>query len=130
MDTKTLAAVVAVAAIAAAATVLTAYFTIHSTGRIIGFGVTCSVDAIDWGDLGPGETAQAGFHVLNTGDRNGTLSMTADTPAYLTLTWDAEGAELQPKQSRFVLLTLEAAADAEPQDFSFDIVITLTGGEV
>lgn len=131
METKTLVGIVAVAAIVATAAVLIAYAAISSSGRIIGFGVECSIDAIDWGDIAPEQQKQVSFTVTNTGDRDGTLTMTSNAPDYLTLTWDSEGALLQTAQTRTVTLTLTASASAQPQDFNFDIVITLTeaGGE-
>lgn len=128
MDNKTIAAIIAVAAITSVAAVLIAYSTIRSHGRIVGFGVDNSIDEIDWGVLSPGETAQVGFTVTNTGGKSGILNLTAPgIPSFLMISWNSEGASLQPGEQRFVQVTLEAASNAQPQDFNFDIIITLKG---
>lgn len=112
-----------------AAAILIAYFTVHNTGRIVTFGVAASDNQIDWGSLQPGDTAQVNLTITNTGSQAGNLTMTSDAPVYLTLTWNAENATLQGFESLPVTFTLQVAADAQPQNFNFDITITLTGGE-
>lgn len=126
-DKVALALVITAAIIGVAIVIATV--AIRNTGRVISFGVTADVSEIDWGDMAPGLTKQVSFNVTSNSSIDGALTMTHTAPSYLTLTWDSEGVTLTPDETRAVTFMLTASDTAQPQSFSFDITITLTGGE-
>lgn len=128
METNTKLAVVAVAiTVIAVAAVLIATWRINNTGRIITVGVSASINTIDWGDISPNETKVVTFIVTNTGSTIGNLTMTTEgMPTDLLISWDANGRVLQANQSTTVTVQLTAKPAATAQNFTFNIIITLT----
>jgi hypothetical protein len=117
---------------------------IPSTGKvfIVSLGVDvfwdpeCSnqVSEVDWGVLEPGDSKNVSVYVKNTGNKALILSMNATdwAPAtaetYITVTWDAEDAQLSDGGVLKVSITLSVSAGVSGiTDFQFSIVIT--GGE-
>ena len=87
--------------------------------------------SISWGAIYPGNSTSVTVYVKNTGTKQITLSMTAnswvpeDADDYLTLSWDQQGTVLDADDSVSANLTLTADRDTgDLADFSFDIVIT------
>ena len=87
--------------------------------------------SISWGAIYPGNSTSVTVYVKNTGTKQITLSMTAnswapeDADDYLTLSWDQQGIVLNAGDSVSANITLTADPDTgDLADFSFDIVIT------
>jgi len=138
----TLLAIAVLAAMGTAAfALLSATQKIPNTGNIsaIGVGVYWDSDCndkvsfISWGSLGPGETKDIGFYILNEGNVAIVLSMTSDnwnsTEAFnfITLEWDREGYMLISGSSIHAVLTLSISSTiSEVEGFSFDTIVTGT----
>ena len=132
---KRLVFAVAVAVLIAAATQATLQNTarVSSTGRIKTVDCSVNVDRIDWGILGPGETAKRTVTVNNTGTVPATLSFTTgewnppEAADYLYLSWNYAGAVLQPKDAIIIDFQLYVSESVQNiTDFSFTITITAT----
>lgn len=113
------------------ASLLSASFTIPTTGQVAGVGVSVSPNTLNWGAIAPGTQKTLLVQVTNTGNVPVMLSMaTQNMPSYLTLAWNCTGATVPASQSISASFTLTASAQA-PQgaNFAFNITITGTGGE-
>jgi len=121
---------------------LTTSKTIGSTGSVkainveIYWDIECTqvVTEIDWGALESGDTATNTVYVKNTGNSAMTLSMyysgwdPAEAGSYITLSWDREGATIDPDAVVEATLTLSVSASISGiTTFSFNIVIEGTG---
>ncbi len=143
MTKRETALVIALAAtiIVAAIVVLVATYTIHTTGKIKGIGVTVSWDpagtqpctAIDWGVLGPGDLAGVTVYIKNVKNTNATLSIARNNTqpseflTYSTLSWNYSGQVLHPTETICTQLTLLVNPNiSNITQFSFDIIITAT----
>jgi len=91
------------------------------------------VSAVDWGMLDPGATLDVTVYIRNEGTVPMTLSMTTDewvpseAAAYLTLSWNREGSQVNPQavvQATLILAVSSSISDVT--DFSFEITITGT----
>jgi hypothetical protein len=127
-----------------AASLLTAYQSVPSTGNVkaVGVGVYSdsgcnnNVTSIDWGLLTPGATINKTVYIRNNGNVPVTLNITTNSwnPAsahtYITLSWNREGYVLGTGQSTRVtqaLLTLSVSFNTIGiTSFSFNIIITGT----
>lgn len=98
---------------------------IQNSGSIVTFGVSASVSEINWGNFYPSQTKSSNFTLTNTGSFSGKLTMNSTAPDFLSLSWDSEGAVLQPNETREVWVFLTASPSATQQLFNFDITITL-----
>ncbi len=92
------------------------------------------VNSVDWGTPEPGEVAYQTVYIKNSGSAPLYVSMITSnwTPVeaanYLTLTWDREGASIDPDQVLPAFLTLTVSDTITGiTDFSFNIVIEGTG---
>ena len=92
------------------------------------------VNSVDWSTPEPGEAVQKTVYVKNSGSAPLNVSMTTSswTPVeaanYITLTWDSEGAPIDPDQVLQALLTLTVSDTITGiTDFWFNIVIEGTG---
>ena len=118
---------------------------IPSTGRvfIVSLGVdvfwdpecTSQVPEVDWGIFEPGDSKNVSVYVKNTGNTALILSINttdwapATAEMYITVAWDAEGAQLSVGEVLKVNITLSVSAGVSGfTDFQFSIVIT--GGEI
>lgn len=134
------AAVVAAAVIVAVALIVVSY-RVHSVGTLKTLSLkaysdqNCTVEAqaIDWGQLSPGETAESALYVKIAGNTPANLTMTAENwePAaaanYITLSWDYAGQILQPNQVLKVKIQLHVSSQIQGiTDFSNDIILTAT----
>jgi hypothetical protein len=104
---------------------------IRSTGTIKTVGVQSSVSSIDWDGLAPGAAATETVTFTNNGSVAEKLSMTTGNwepsaaASYITLSWDREGAVLQPAASTSATFTLSVSASIiDVKQFSFDITVT------
>lgn len=108
----------------------------HAAIKTIGVGVfwdqacTLNVTSIEWGMLEPGEQKNVTVYVRSEGNTPGSLSMITDAwqpenaSEFITLTWTAEGLELDPGEVSPVVFTLTVAPSISGiRDFSFDITI-------
>lgn len=89
------------------------------------------ITTIDWGIIGPGETKNVTFYIVNTGNSNVVLSenttnwSSSNASNYLTLNWNYQGQKIGPTQALQTTLTLAMSPDIKGfTTFSFDIVIT------
>ena len=88
------------------------------------------VDTIEWGLLEPGDSVNKTVYIKNTGNAPLTLNMfyTGWVPLeagdHITLSWNKEGATIDPDGVTSAVLTLSVSASASGvTDFSFDIII-------
>jgi len=94
---------------------------------------TIELKTIEWGDLQPGYEVTRTIYLKNTGNTKGTLTLETSnrTPPtvkdLITLTWNREGATLNPDEIIDADLTLKVSlAATEETTFTGDIIITLT----
>jgi hypothetical protein len=94
---------------------------------------TQPVTALSVGTLNPGGTATQTVWIKNTGNVPETLTMTtnnwtpANTPTYLTLTWNQQNIVLNAGASIQATLTLTAASNTGSlTNFSCDVTLTGT----
>jgi archaellum component FlaG (FlaF/FlaG flagellin family) len=87
-----------------------------------------------WGVVYPGGGANWTIYVKATGNAPVTLGMAASgwvptgASAFLSLSWDREGAHLNPGQVLNATLVLSVAPDVNGvTDFSFNVIITGSG---
>ena len=95
---------------------------------------TQTVDNVDWGLPGPGDTVNRIMYVKNSGNApmNLSLTITSWTPAeaetHLIPSWNGEGISIDPDEVVMVTLTLEVSeAVTGITDFSFTITIEGSG---
>ena len=115
---------------------------IPSTGLVLAVNlgvfadVGCSVNltAIDWGSLYPGDSASRTVYVKNTGSAPIALSMAVSgwNPAIaegqLAVTWDKEGASLNPGESTAAVLTLSVSVSVhDVADFTVTVAVSGSG---
>jgi len=93
-----------------------------------------SLSSINWGTLSPGGNKSVVAYVKNEGTVPVTLALSAanwsptTASSYMTLSWDYNGARLNPGTKAKVTLTLQVSSSVdEITSFSFDVVITATG---
>ena len=128
--------------IATAYSALTATVTMTSTGRIttsanIGAyqdsACTQPLNAIDWGNLTAGTTANYTVYVKNTGNIRQTIALTANawTPTncaqYMTVTWDQTNTALNANQVAKANIKLTISANVPTSITTFSNNITITG---
>jgi hypothetical protein len=116
--------------------------TLPSTGTIMAINVevywdsggTQNVTSIDWGIPAPGDVVSKTVYVKNSGNNvmNISMSISGWTPAgaaaYLTVTWDQEGAVVAAGGTVQAIISLDVSGGITGiSDFSFDIVIEGTG---
>jgi hypothetical protein len=121
---------------------LTTSKTLTSSGSVKAINVevywddlcTQVVNSVDWGTPEPGEVVNQTVYIKNSGSAPLNVNMTTSnwTPVeavnYITLTWDSEGASIDPDQVLQALLTLTVSDTITGiTDFSFNIVIEGTG---
>ncbi len=121
---------------------LTVSRTLTSSGTVKAINVevywdnlcTSIVNSVDWSTPEPGEAVNQTVYVKNSGSAPLTVSMTTsnwipvEAASYITLTWDREGASIDPDQVLQALLTLTVSDTITGiTDFSFSIVIEGTG---
>jgi hypothetical protein len=94
---------------------------------------TQTLQSIDWGQLTPGDSVTRTIYIKNIGNSQLTLYMTTNnwnpTSANgpLKITWDREGATVDPGQTTQTILTLTVAQNtADITNFSVTIVISGT----
>lgn len=115
--------------------------TINNAGNVnaIGVGVyseaTCinEVSTINWGFVEPGSTKNVTVYVRNEGTIPMTLSMTidnwnpAEASAYIGLSWNREGSQINAQSVLQADLTLSVSSSiSDITSFGFDITITGT----
>ena len=121
---------------------LTASKTLSSSGSVKAINVevywdfegTQTVDAIDWGLPGSGDTVNRSIFVKNSGNSPMNISLTtaswapAEAESYLFPSWNGEGLSINPDEMVMVTLTLEVSEDVTGiTDFSFTIIIEGSG---
>ena len=121
---------------------LTTSKTLTSSGSVKSINVevywddlcTQVVNSLDWGTPEPGEVANQTVYIKNSGSAPLDVIMTTlnwtpvEAVNYITLTWDSEGASIDPDQVLQALLTLTVSDTITGiTDFSFNIVIEGTG---
>lgn len=121
---------------------LTATKTLSSSGSVKAINVevywdvegTQTVDAIDWGLPGSGDTVNQNMFVKNSGNAPMNLSLIttgwipAEAESYLFPSWDGEGLSIDPDEVVMVTLTLKVSeAVTGITDFSFTIIIEGSG---
>jgi len=121
---------------------LTASRTIGSIGTVMAINVevywdqegTQVVDQIDWGNLEPGQSVDKTIYIKNTGNAALTLTMTysgwvpLEAGNYITLSWDNEGATVDPDGVVAAVLTLSVSNSISGiTNFSFNIIIEGAG---
>ena len=121
---------------------LTANKTMNSSGSVKAINVevywdiegTQTVDNVDWGLPGPGDTVNRIMYVKNSGNApmNLSLTITSWTPAeaetHLIPSWNGEGISIDPDEVVMVTLTLEVSeAVTGITDFSFTFIIEGSG---
>lgn len=88
-----------------------------NVGIYLDLACTQKLESLDWGDIAPGEAVNKVIYLKNTGNTQITLSMTANNwnPSNangpITLTWNREGALLNPGEVTSATLTLTTAED-------------------
>lgn len=117
---------------------LTASRTIGSIGTVKAINVevywdqegTQVVDQIDWGNLEPGQSGDKTIYIKNTGNAALTLTMTysswvpLEAGNYITLSWDNEGATVDPDGVVAAVLTLSVSNSISGiTNFSVNIII-------
>ena len=92
------------------------------------------VNSVDWGTPEPGEVVNKTVYIKNSGSAPLNINMTTsnwipvEAASYITLTWDREGASIDPDQVLQALLMLTVSDTITGvTDFSFNIVIEGTG---
>lgn len=95
---------------------------------------TQTVDAIDWGLPGPGDTVNQSMFVKNSGNTPMNLSLTtanwtpAEAESYLYPSWNGEGLSINANEVMMVTLTLEVSEEVTGiTDFSFTTIIEGSG---
>lgn len=111
---------------------------IPATGTVVAVNVdvfwdaacTQIVTSVNWGVLEPGEGGSATLFVKNMGNAALTLAMTTQSwvpssaSSYISVSWNAEGAIVQPGSVDEVVISLSVSSDISGvADFQFDIVI-------
>jgi len=117
---------------------LTASRTIGSSGIVKAINVevywdlegTQLVDQIDWGNIEPGDSVDKTIYIKNTGNAALTLNMTysgwvpLEAGNYITLSWDKEGATVNPDGVVTAVLTLSISNSISGiTNFSFNLII-------
>lgn len=102
-----------------------------SSGIVASVNLQCSISAIDWGTLSPGDNKTTIFNITSLSNINLTLHMTTGnfTPAgaeiYLDITWNLENTVIIPNETLSANVTLVVDPDITKVDnFNFDIIIT------
>jgi len=97
-------------------------------------GCTDTVTAINWAITEPDASLAKTIYVKNTGNAPVTLSMTCsgwippEAETHITLSWDKEGATVEPSAVVAAVLILAVSATISGiTDFLFNIVIEVTG---
>ena len=115
---------------------LTSYGSVKSINVEVYWDASCTevVGSVDWSTPEPGEAVNQTVYVKNSGSAPLIVSMTTsnwipvEAASYITLTWDREGASIDPDQVLQALLTLSVSDTITGiTDFSFSIVIEGTG---
>ena len=121
---------------------LTVSKTMSSSGSIKAINVevywdfegTQTVNVVDWGLPGPGDTVNRSMFVKNSGNAPMNLSLTtaswtpAEAESYLFPSWDEEGFSIEADEVVMVTLTLEVSEDVTGiTDFSFTFIIEGSG---
>lgn len=132
---------VALLATATAAVSLTAFKKLPSNGKIKAIGIAVYADlsqtpltTLDWGVLSPGSNFTINYYVHNTGNHNITLVYTdtewnpAETPLYVSTTWDYDGFVIEANTIIPVAHTVHVTADVTGID-AFSYLTTITGVE-
>jgi hypothetical protein len=90
---------------------------------------TVPLSEILWGTIEAGEQVNKTLYVKNNGDAGVTLSLStenwspADSPDYMSLTWDYDGGVIEPDEGLGLVLILDTSVDCPAyEDFSFDVV--------
>lgn len=101
-----------------------------NVGLYLDYACTQNVESIDWGDITPGESVTRVIYLKNTGNTQISLSMTANNwnPSFangpITLSWNKEGALLNPGEVTSATLVLETVENiAGITTFSVSILI-------
>ena len=101
-----------------------------NVGLFSDYACTQGLEALDWGDLAPGESVDRVIYLRNTGNTEISLSMTVENwnPSFangpISLTWNREGAFLNPGATTSATLTLTTDEDISGiTTFSMSILI-------
>lgn len=108
--------------------------------KAVGVGVywnsngTNPVTSLNWGMIDPGSNKSLTFYVKNEGNQILTLSMSASNwnpsncTQFMTLSWNLNGATLNPGQTKTATFTLVVSASIKGiTSFSFDLTIVGSG---
>jgi hypothetical protein len=121
---------------------LTSQRAIPSTGLVVAVDVgvfsdaacTANLTSIDWGNVYPGELVSRVIYVKNTGNTPVTLTLATSgwsppvAEGQLTVSWNREGASLNPSESIAAALTLSVSSSVHDVSvFSVNVVITGSG---
>lgn len=113
--------------------------TFSNTGTVMTVGVgvywdtSCTnlVSSIDWGSLEPGASSDVTLYIRNEGSSASTISKytsnwnPSNAWAYITLSWDYAGQQIEQNEVIQVTMTLSISSSIkEITSFSFDITIT------
>jgi len=112
----------------------------RGTVKAVGVGVfwdsncTNPVSFIDWGMVEPGSMNNVTVYVRNDGNVAASISLATENwnpsnaSAYLTLSWNYDGRQLNPLDVIQVTLTLAVSSSVQGiASFSFDIIISVSG---
>jgi hypothetical protein len=101
-----------------------------NVGLYVDYACTQIVESVDWGDITPGESVTKIIYLKNTGNTQISLSMTTSnwSPSFangpITLSWNKEGALLNPGEVTTATLILETVENiAGITTFSVSILI-------
>lgn len=126
----------------AASGLLAASKTLSSSGSVKAINVevywdfegTQTVDVVDWGLPGPGDTVNQSMFIKNSGNAPMNLSLTtaswtpAEAESYLYPSWNGEGLSIDPDEVVMVTLTLEVSEGVTGiTHFSFTLIIEGSG---
>ena len=121
---------------------LTTSKTIESPGTVKAINVevywdsacTQAVSQIDWGAIEPGDSVAKTVYIKSSGSATMTLNMSysgwvpSDAGNHISLSWDKEGASVDPDAVVAAVLTLSVSNSISGiTDFSFNIIIEGTG---
>jgi hypothetical protein len=133
--------IILIAAILGASAYAAVTYTVNITasGSLTGVGISfysdqagqVSITNVNWGNIPPGGSVTVAVYAKSTSNVPIVLSLNTSgwTPASiassLTLSWDYNGATIQPGAMQKISLILTAASDAPAgTNFSFNIIIT------